>query len=95
VVYPLLDDPLAKRWTALQSWDPREASGALFAFRQDSAEPTRTIALRNVPPGRTFDLALAPTGTPVGSVTSEQLSQGIEVHIPQPRGAYVVSIEPQ
>jgi alpha-galactosidase len=94
VVYPLLDDPLEGGWTALQAWDPREGSGALVAFRQDSDEPARTVALRNVPPGRTFTLALAPSGTPLGSVTSEQLSGGIEVQIPERRGAYVVSIEP-
>jgi hypothetical protein len=95
VVYPLLDDPLEEGWTALQSWDPRDGSGALLAFRQDSSDAARTIALRNVPPGRTFDLALAPSGTPVGTVTSEQLSQGIEVQIPEPHGTYVVTIEPR
>ena len=89
------DDPLGGGWTALQSWDPREGSGALLAFRQESGESTRTIALRNVPPGRTFSLSLAPGGTPVASVTSEQLNQGIEVQIPESGGAYVVSIEPQ
>jgi hypothetical protein len=94
VVYPLLDDPLARGWTALQAWDPSEGSGALLAFRQDSDEPMRTVALRNVPPGRTYSLSLAPGGEPAGTVTSEQLSQGIEVQVPGKHGVRVLVIEP-
>ena len=76
VVYPLLDDPLAGGWTALQAWDPERGEGALLAFRQDGAGSSRTIALRNVPPGRTFDLRRAPDGAPVGTVTLGRAQRG-------------------
>ncbi len=92
VVYPLLDDPLKKGWTALQSWDPERGRGALLAFRQDSEDDTRTIALRDVPPGRTFQLSEAPDDKPVASVTSEELSRGIEVRLPSRRSAEVMTI---
>jgi hypothetical protein len=92
VVYPLLADPLDKGWTALQAWDPERGRGALLAFRQDAAEATRTIALRNVPPGHRFELVRAPDGSPAGTATSEELAAGIEVEVPDPRGAAVLLI---
>jgi hypothetical protein len=91
---PMLDDPLEKRWTALQSWNPEKASGALYAFRQQSPLATKAIALQNVPPGRTFDLIQAPTGTKVGTVTSAQLSAGIPVTLAQTDTASVLLIVP-
>src|SRR3954470_14456405 len=94
VTYPLLDDPLKGGWTALQTWDPERGRGVLSAFRQDSADATRTIALRNVPAGRTFTLRSAPDGTVVGQATSEQLRAGLPVTIDAPRGARVLLIEP-
>ena len=62
MTYPLLADPIEKQWTALQTWNPETASGALLSFRQQSDAATQTIALRNVPPGMTFELRRAPTG---------------------------------
>jgi Melibiase len=92
VVYPLLDDPEMKGWTALQAWDPDRSEGALLAFRQDSEEGARTIALREIPPGRTFQLVRAPDEQPVATLTSEQLSSGIEVRLPSKRTAEVLLI---
>ena len=94
VIYPLLDDPLKKGWTALQSWDPDKGRGALLAFRQDSADTTRTIALRNVPAGRRFVVRRAPGGAVVAHVTSQQLRDGLSVAIPEPRGSRVLLIAP-
>jgi melibiase-like protein len=94
VTYPLLADPVEKGWTALQVWDPQKGRGALLTFRQDSDDATRTVPLRNVPPGRTFDLIRAPDGALVGTVTSAQLSQGIDVSLPDKRGAQVLGIVP-
>jgi hypothetical protein len=95
VVYPLLDDPLAKGWTALQSWDPETASGALLAFRQDSSVDTATVALRNVPAGLVFDLIAAPTGEVLGTATSAQLSAGLPIAIDQQRGQRVLLVQPR
>jgi hypothetical protein len=94
MTYPLLADPMEKSWTALQTWNPDEGFGSLLAFRQQSDEPTRTIALRNVPPGMTFDFFEGPSGALVRTVTSEQLSAGIDVTIPNKDGAHVVLIKP-
>jgi hypothetical protein len=95
VVFPLLDDPIKEGWTALQTWDPDRARGVLLAFRQDAASPTQTIALHDVPPGRTFTLRAAPGGEVVGTATSAQLSAGLPVTIDQPRGERVLLITPQ
>ena len=66
VVYPLLDDPLASGWTALQSWNPSTASGALLVFRQDAAAGLgegRAAQRSGRPSLRT---ATGPTGAVVG-----------------------------
>jgi hypothetical protein len=92
VVYPLLDDPIAGGWTALQSWDPEAGTGALLAFRQASDEPTRKIALRNVPPGRRFRLVSAPDGALVATASSRRLRRGIEIELPEKDSARVLLI---
>jgi hypothetical protein len=95
VLYPLLEDPLKDGWTALQSWDPEAGRGALLAFRQAADGDTQRIALQNVPPGRSFDLLEAPTGAYAGTVTSAQLSAGIDVTLPEKNQARVLLIEPR
>jgi hypothetical protein len=94
MTYPLLADPIEKKWTALQTWDPEAGVGSLLAFRQQADDPTRTIALRNVPAGMTFDLFEGPSGNHVGTATSEQLRSGIEITIPAKDGARVLLIQP-
>ena len=93
MTYPLLDDPLRKGWTALQPWDPEAGRGALLAFRQDGEGESRRIALRNVPPGRRFTLREAPSGRLVGSVTSEELTEGLRIELPRKRMARVLLID--
>ena len=94
LTYPLLNDPLEKNWTALQTWNPETGSGALLAFRQQADDATKNIALRNVPANMSFDLFEGPTGAHVGTVTSEQLRNGIDVTIGSKDGARVLVIEP-
>ena len=94
MVSPLLDDPLAGGWTALQPWDPVRGEGALLAFRQGSAEATRRIALRNVPPDRSFVLRRAPDGAPLGTFSSAELGGGLDVTVPEPDGAEVLLVSP-
>ncbi|HZN14690.1 MAG TPA: alpha-galactosidase [Acidimicrobiales bacterium] len=94
VVYPLLADPLAGGWTALQSWDPVKATGALLVFRQDAAAASTTVKLRNVPGGRRFELRAGPTGRVVGTATSRQLQSGLPITLPTKRTAQVLVITP-
>jgi alpha-galactosidase len=94
MIYPLLDDPITRGWTALQSWDPEEGKGALLVFRQDAEEATKTVALRNVPEGMTFDVVRAPDLEPVGTFTSEQLSNGLDISLPDQGTAEVLLITP-
>ena len=91
VVYPLLEDPLAKRWTALQSWDAEAGRGALLAFRQDDPRGSVPVALQNVPEG-SYELRLAPTGELIGTVDAASLRSGVEVSA-QVNGAVVLTIE--
>jgi hypothetical protein len=94
LVYPLVADPMADGWTALQSWNPDTGAGALLAFRQKSDERVQTIRLRNVPPGRRFRLVNAPDGTSAGTVTSKGLREGLRIELPAKDGARVIVIEP-
>jgi len=94
VVYPLLADPLENGWTALQSWDPKAGKGMLLAFRQESGESQVKIALRNVRPGRHFDLFRAPTSQYVGTVSSERLRRGLRVELGATNQASVLVIRP-
>jgi hypothetical protein len=91
---PLGGDPLDKRWTALQSWDPEAGRGALLAFRQQDPDSSRRIALRDVPPRRCFALRAAPDGAPAGTATSAQLARGVRIDLPRPDTARVLVIEP-
>jgi hypothetical protein len=92
VVYPLLDDPIAQGWTALQSWNPESGRGALLAFRQGSDKQTQAIALRNVPPHHRFRLTSAPDGALVGTVSSARLRRGLEIDLPAKDTARVLLI---
>ncbi|MEA2453158.1 MAG: alpha-galactosidase [Actinomycetota bacterium] len=94
LVYPLLSDPTEDKWTALQSWNPDEGFGALLAFRQNDSDGTKTIALENVPAGMTFDLFEGPGGGLVGTYTSQQLSDGLTITLPQVNTAKVLIIRP-
>jgi len=78
MAYPLLADPLEKDWTALQTWDPERGRGALLAFRQESEQSSKRIALRNVPDGG-YELIEAPTGALAGTATAAQLREGLEI----------------
>jgi hypothetical protein len=93
VVYPLLNDPLANEWTALQSWNPSTARGALLVFRQDAATDSVRVALRNIPDGRRFSILTGPTATFLRKATSAQLQSGITVKLPK-RGAQALLIIP-
>jgi hypothetical protein len=94
MTYPLLEDPLKGGWTALQAWDPEQARGALYAFRQGADDGTKRIALRNVPPGLKFDLLEGPTGKRVDGATSAELTHGIDVTLASKGQARVLVIVP-
>ena len=91
MTYPLLDDPIERRWTALQSWNPDDGFGALLAFRQQDERASVAIPLRNVPEG-TFELARGPDGAPLGTVDADTLRQGLTVELPQKDTAEVILI---
>jgi hypothetical protein len=92
LTYPLLADPLEQGWTALQSWTPRQGVGALLAFRQQDERGSVSIPLRNVPPGEEFELLRGPDEEPAGQVTSQELSEGLTVELPQKDTAEVLLI---
>jgi hypothetical protein len=66
--------------------------GALLAFRQDSEAESSIIALRDVPPGRRFDLFRAPGEDPASTVGSAELSRGIPVRLTSKRSTEVFLI---
>src|SRR4051812_30737270 len=90
VTYPLLDDPLKLGWTALQTWDPDKARGAVLAFRQSAESSSVSIRLRGIPDDRVFDLYDAPSGALVGQATSQQLQEGLRVDVPDKDGSKVL-----
>jgi hypothetical protein len=94
VTYPLLNDPLTKSWTALQTWDPLKARGAVAVFRQSAGTATTKVALRNIPSGKLFSLYEAPTGKLIGRATSAQLQRGLTVTLPQKNTARLLLVLP-
>ena len=92
--YPLLGDPLAGSWAALQEWDRDAQRGALLAFRQDSPAASKRIALRGVRPGLRFRLYEGPSGRPLRTVGSADLQRGLTVTLPAKGRARVLLIEP-
>jgi hypothetical protein len=93
---PLLaDDPLAgDRWAAFQVWDPDAGRGALLVYRQDAAEMSQRVKLRNVPEGsyRLLEGPIENAGAAV-TYTAAQLRAGITVDIGTQRAARVFRIE--
>lgn len=79
LTYPLLDDPLEQRWTALQSWKRRRGRGALPAFRRQDERESVEVQLRDVPAGQRFLLRRAPDGGRARVVTSRELRGGLRV----------------
>jgi hypothetical protein len=94
MAYPLLDDPLAGGWTALQPWDARRSQGSVLVFRQGAAEATQRVALRGLPAKGRFDLIEAPSGALFDTVTAKQLTQGIDITLPEPDTAKVLLVVP-
>lgn len=98
--FPLLDDPRAKGWTALQPWDADTQRGFLFAFRQTADDASRAIAPRglgSLPADATFSLTTIDpaTGSQVslGQRTAASLrTDGIDVTIGAPSGYAIVGI---
>jgi len=92
MIYPLLEDPLKKRWTALQSWNPDRGRGALLAFRQEDERGAVEIALRNVERHRRFELRRGVDAELVGTVGSRVLRRGLLVELPEKDTAEVILI---
>jgi hypothetical protein len=85
-------DPLdGKTWAAFQPW--HEGRGALFAFRQGSADATQTFALRGLDPDAKYDVTDVATGHRVTKATGEELAAGLDVTLPE-NGAAVLEIDP-
>jgi hypothetical protein len=95
--YPLLADPLEKKWAALQPWDPDAGRGFLLAYRQAGTNATQTIPLRGVWGSGSFTLTTvdpaAGSETLLGTVTADELRAGIDVTIAQPYGYAIVRID--
>ena len=99
--YPLLEDPLAKRWTALQPWDHDVSSGWVIAFRQDDASASTEIPLRGLdglPADATFQVTQVDPASGLessaGTLTAEQLrAHGVPLSA-GPWGYAIVRIEP-
>ena len=93
VVYPLLADPLAKGWTALQSWDPEarpRRAARLPAGRREA--DTATVAAAQRRGNGTFELREAPTGAVVGTVSATSCAPGSPITLPA-NGARVLLVD--
>ena len=96
--YPLLGDPVAGGWAALQPWNPDTATGFLLAYRQAAANATQSIALRGIPATGTFSLTLLDPATggaaSLGTADAATLRSGLGVTIPAVNGYAIIRIEP-
>ncbi len=100
MTYPLLGDPKAKQWTALQSWNGDEAEGWLLAFNQTSTEVSKSISLRGlglIDGDTSYKLnRIDPaTGSSVVTLTTAAglRDAGIDVTIGAPNGYAIYKIE--
>jgi hypothetical protein len=94
MAYPLLDDPLAGGWTALQPWDATRDQGSVLVFRQGATTSTKRVALRGLPADGTYQLIEAPTGALAGTATAAELRAGIDITLAAPHTAKVLLIVP-
>ena len=78
VTYPLLEDPLGRRLDRAAALGPGGGPRRCSSSGR-TPDTTRSVALRNVPPGKTFALYSAPDDAPLGTRTSAELSAGITV----------------
>ena len=96
--YPLLGDPVANAWAALQPWNPDTGRGFLLAYRQGAVNATQTIALRGVRGSGAFALTLVDPATGVstslGTVAASALRAGLDVTVDHPYGYALIRIEP-
>jgi hypothetical protein len=95
VVYPLLGDPAAgTTWSVLQPWNPDTQRGYVFAFRQNTADPSVTLQLRGIRAGESYTVKDLVTGASLGTVTGTQLRTGYVVSAPAAYSARVLQIVP-
>lgn len=73
MTYPLLNDPIANRWTAFQQWDEDAQSGYVLAFRQNDSSDSSTITLRGLVQGAGYEYWDV---TPSGDGPHQQLNAG-------------------
>lgn len=87
------EDPIdGTSWAALEPW--RDGHGVLFAFRQGSADATRSFAVRGVDPERTYEITDARTGERLSEHSGAELAAGLAVTLPGPDSAAVLQIDP-
>jgi hypothetical protein len=100
--YPLLDDPTADSWTAMQPWNGDTHSGWLLAYRQNSEDDKHVIPLRGLGSvdGDTlfrltqFDPATGAV-TDLGTRPAQELrTLGQPVGIDNPNGYALIGITP-
>jgi hypothetical protein len=95
VTYPLLEDPLRGRWTALQPWNPDAGRGWLLAYRQDAPNATQRIPLRGIRAGNyTLTLVDPATGSEsgLGTFDAATLRSGVDITVGGPFGYAIVRI---
>ncbi|MCA1834129.1 MAG: hypothetical protein ABR548_15320 [Actinomycetota bacterium] len=101
MTYPLLEDPLLKRWTGLQVWNGDDASGWLLAFRQSGTESVKSVALRGldgVPDDATFRVERvdpASGASVLATETAATLRSGLAVTIGAANGYAIFRITPE
>jgi hypothetical protein len=93
VTYPLLTDPLARRWTGAQIWDRGAQRGVVLAFRQDDAAATASLRLHAVDRARYVVRDLL-TGRRLARVSGVQLRKGLTVATPGRRQVVALVVEP-
>jgi hypothetical protein len=86
-------DPIdGSSWAAFQPWSGKH--GYLFAFRQDGAASTDTIALQGLRPSTTYAVTNARTGAALGNFSGRQLERGLALSLSSPYSSAVLSIDP-
>ena len=93
-LYHVSERPDGVHWDGMEYWDPRSATGVLFAFRGSASDdPRHTFRLAGVPKNATYRIHFEDGTSPDQLVDGRQLSrQGIPVQLQDPLSSELVFI---
>jgi hypothetical protein len=95
-LYHVSDRPDGVHWDAMELWDPKRATGVLFAFRGTVLdEPRHSFRLAGLRDDSQYQIHFEDGSSPDEVVSGQQLRlQGISIHLEDPLSSELIFIRP-